>query len=125
MANPLIGTVSALVGGTITLLMPVRCNYWFIQNQGGFGLRVRFKIGSRWGNFTSIVLNPGPASVESGPAGGLLTSIGFPYFDDLTLESVDNADPMAAFGSGASPVLPCNVFPYPGNQNFLNGVVPG
>jgi hypothetical protein len=105
-----IGTVRNLVGGTMVLEMPRKVNYWFIQNQSNSHLKVDFESGTTYGEFTSIVLTP--ANVQGG-AGGFLDSIGFPFFGNVTLTSVD---PTAQFGSGASGWTPNNIFVYPGNQ---------
>lgn len=111
MAIPLIGTRTALVGGTLTLALPAQINFWYIQNQDVSPLKVTF-LGARKATFSSIVLN---SAAQAGEAGGYIDSVGFPYFDTLGL-LLTSAIATAQFGSGASGVQPVNNFPYPGNN---------
>lgn len=98
---PLFGTASVLVAGQLQLALPPKCSWWFIQNQSTSPLKVTF-ISQDWGNMTSIVLNPAP---ETGAAGGYLDSLGMAYFGEQGV-LLTSPDPVAAFGSGASPNKP-------------------
>lgn len=102
-----IGTTSNLVAGVMLLKMPVKVNFWFVQNQSAAPLVVTFLQGSSFGYATSLILT---AALADGSPGGYLDSIGFPYFDDIVLTSVE---PTAQFGSGAFVRPPVNNYPYP------------
>lgn len=105
-----IGQVSVLVGGTLDLELPEKCLFWFLQNQSTRPLKVTF-LGSDWGYYTDIILC---AAGRAGAPGGVLDSLAFPYFSRRGFR-LTSPDLTAPFGSGASPIAPLNVFPYPGS----------
>lgn len=99
------GTTSQLVAGTLQLTLPTKCRWWYVQNQSTQPLTVSF-ISGDWGFMSSIIL--APAAFDGAP-GGYLDSLGVPYFapEGVLLSS---ADPIGAFGSGASPYAPPTAF---------------
>ena len=110
------GQAEVLIAGSLQLTLPEKCIFWYIQNQSTRPLKVQF-LGTEWGSFSSIILNP---ALGNGYGGGYMDSIGFPYFSTEGVE-LTSLDPTAAFGSGASPKTPLNVFPYPGVGPFNFG----
>lgn len=106
---PQIGTVSALVGGSMELTMPTKVGFWYIQNQSVEPLKLTFEADSEFGRFSSIILAP---AVAAGGPGGYIDSVAFPFFGKIVATSVDLTAP---FGSGAGARLPVNNIPWPGN----------
>lgn len=95
------GSRTSLPGASLQLLLPVRCRFWFVQNQSTSPLKATF-LGQNWGVMSSIVL---AAAAYDGAPGGYLDSIGFPYFDEQGV-LLSSTDLNAPFGSGASPYGP-------------------
>lgn len=90
----------ALVSGSQTLSLPVKCKYWHIDNQSANTIKVSFPPGS---GFNNKILNPN--ALGAGYTGDSINSIGFPIYSGIfTLTGTGSGQ----FSCGATDQPPLN-----------------
>lgn len=103
---PAFGAATNLVGGTLTLTLPLGARYWYLQVQDADEMKVAFTGGA--GAFGPITLN---AATVTGAAGDWLDSIGFPWFGSSV--TITSGTATLQFGSGYSMVDPITSYTKP------------